>query len=102
MDIHKCTRGVKSGIAECEQEEIIDKLKPYIAQTKFVSSSDVKEIDLYNLGITGGSNSKKIREFICLKLRLGLCNSKTILKRIHCLNITFKTLEETVIKYGNQ
>lgn len=102
VDIRKCTRGVKSGIAECEKEEIIEKLKPYITQTKFISSSDIKEIDLYNLGITGGSNSKKIREFVCLKLHLGLCNSKTILKRIHYLNITFKTLEETVIKYGNQ
>lgn len=102
VEIKKCTRGKKNGVAECEKEEILRVLKPHITNKKPKNKSDITAVHLYRLGIMGDSKSKKRREFICKKLNLGICNNKTFLKRINFLNITFNDLEEVVKQYGNK
>ena len=92
IDINKCTRGTKTGVAECEIDEILNKLHEYVIKEDN-KESDIKLSDLYNLGLM---NDKELRETISLKLKLGKCNAKTFYKRLVNNNISLKQLEEVV------
>ena len=78
IDINKCDRGLKSGVAECQIDEILSKLHIYVDE-ELKSSSDITKSDLYNLGLVG---NKELRKKVCDKLNLGNCNGKTLYKRL--------------------
>ena len=90
IDINKCVRDTKNGVAECEINEILTKLNPYYVPEKS-SESDITMSDLYELGLI---NNKDLREQVCLKLSLGKCNAKTMYKRLLNNNIKLKQLCE--------
>ena len=90
IDIKRCVRNVKNGVAECEIDEVLTKLKPYIASKK-ESKSDITISDLYNLGLM---DNKELREQICQRLKFGKCNAKTMYKRLLNNNISLKQLCE--------
>ena len=90
IDINKCNRRNKKGIAECQIEEILSKLHRYIIQGN-ESTSDIKESDLYKLGLIG---NKECRDKVCKELNLGKCNGKTLYKRLLNNNVSFKQLCE--------
>ena len=92
VDISKCSRGNKNGIAECEIDEILTKLKQYIIEEK-ASQSDIKMSDLYNLNLVG---NQSLRKHVCDKLNFGECNAKTLYKRLIANNIKLKELIEIV------
>ena len=99
VDINKCSKGNKKGIAECEISEILTKLEPYkIPDVKI--SENIKISDIYNLGLT---NNRELREAVCNKLCLGKCNNKLFFKRLNLNNIKLEKLRETVeeIRNGN-
>jgi len=54
--------------------------------------------DLYELGLTGFSNSKILRDKVSEILNIGKPNSKTFLKRINLIGITKEKLEEILCK----
>ena len=97
IDIAKCSRGHKNGVAECEIDEIMDKLSPFFVE-KFPSESLITSSDLYSLGI---SNNKQLREYVCKKMNLGNCNNKRLLKRIRSNNVELDLLKTIVKKYKN-
>lgn len=90
ININKCNRGTKTGVAECEIDEILTKLKSYAA-TENKTSSDIQLSDLYNLGLM---SDKDLREKVCAKLNLGKCNAKTLFKRLQSNNIKLEQLYE--------
>ena len=90
VDINKCVRDIKNGVAECDIDEVLTKLKPY-STSKKSSESDITMSDLYELGLL---NNKHLRELVCLKLNLGKCNAKTMYKRLLNNNIKLKQLCE--------
>ena len=90
VDIKKCVRNSKNGVAECDIDEILTKLKPYIVE-QIDTESDIKLSDLYDLELM---NNKDLREQVCLKLKLGKCNVKTMYKRLLNNNIKLKQLYE--------
>jgi len=92
VDISKCSRNSKNGIAECEIDEVLTKLKQYIINRNN-EESDIKESDLYNLGLT---NNKELRNKVCEKLNLGHCNGKTLYKRLVINNVKLKDLCEII------
>ena len=97
IDINKCIRGKKTGVAECEINEILSKLRPfYIDKPQF--SSGLKISDLYNLDIT---NNKELRQFLCEKLNLGSCNCKTLYKRLLINNVQINDIREIIKEYKN-
>ena len=96
VDINKCTRGKKNGVAECEIDEVLDKLRPFAAN-KVTKEDGITAIDLYNLGL----NNKQLRRYVCDRLNLGLCNNKTLLKRINLNNISLSSLCEIIKEYNN-
>ena len=90
VDVKKCVRNVKNGVAECDIDEVLTKLKPYIVD-QVDTESDITLSDLYDLGLM---NNKGLREQVCLKLKLGKCNAKTMYKRLLNNNIKLKKLCE--------
>ena len=92
IDINKCNRGIKNGVAECQIDEILNKLHMYV-KDKQKKESDIKMSDLYNLGLI---DNKELRNKVCSKLELGSCNAKKLYKRLVNNNITLKQLSEAV------
>ena len=92
VDIKKCLRNAKNGVAECDINEILTKLKPFIVD-RIDTESDIALSNLYDLGLM---NNKELREEVCAKLKLGKCNAKTMYKRLLNNNIKLKQLCEII------
>ena len=90
ININKCNRGTKNGVAECDIDEILTKLKAYSVPEKKVDSN-IQLSDLYNLGLM---SDKDLREKVCVKLNLGKCNVKTLFKRLQSNGIKLEQLYE--------
>ena len=97
VDIKKCTKGVKNGIAECEIDEVLGKLSEFCGDFA-ANSPDFSTSDLYELGL---SSDKKMRKFVCEKLNLGECNFKIMQKRLIANNIQLKQVCEIIEEYKN-
>ena len=92
IDINKCNKGIKNGVAECEIDEVLSKLHNYV-DNKFETESDIKKSDLYELGIIG---NKELRKRVCEIFNLGDCNGKTKHKRLLDNNISLEQLCEII------
>ena len=92
VDIKKCVRNTKNGVAECDIDEVLTQLKQYSIDQKDIES-DISLTDLYNLGLM---NNKDLRESVCKKLNLGKCNAKTMYKRLLNNNIKLEQLREII------
>ena len=92
VDINHCVRKIKKGIAECDINEVLTKLKPY-ESIKVETESDLKLSDLYNLGLM---DNKGLREEVCRRLNIGNCNAKTLYKRLLNNNIKLEQLCEII------
>ena len=90
VDIKKCIRNTKNGVAECDIDEVLTKLKPFIVN-QIDTESDITISDLYDLGLM---NNKDLREQVCAKLKFGKCNAKTMYKRLLNNNIKLEQLYE--------
>ena len=101
IDILKCSRGKKNGVAECDISEIMAKLQPYFVKNP-AKLQQITTSDLFNLGLVYGG--KDLRNFICKRLNLGLCNGKLFLKRLNGNNISIEELTKLVeeYKHGNK
>ena len=97
VDINKCTRGIKNGVAECDIEEVLSKLTPF-CMNNVTYSPYIKQSDLYNLKII---ENKDLRSYVCGRLNLGVCNNKTLLKRLIYNNIQLDELNEIIKEYKN-
>ena len=95
VDINQCNKNNKHGVAECNKDELLKVLKPYISET--VLQERITTNDLIKIGI----DSKDKREYLAKELHLGNCNNKTLLKRINYLEIPLQKLNEIYKKYGN-
>ena len=91
VNIIKCNKNNKHGVAECDKEEVIHTLKEYIDDKTLQET--LKTSDIYELEI-----DKDKRESLCQKLKLGKCNNKTFIKRLNYLGFTKDELKE----YGNK
>ena len=90
IDISKCVRNDKNGVAECDIDEILTRLKPFEIN-KSNGETDITISDLYNLGLM---DNKDLRDQVCQKLNLGKCNAKTLYKRLVSNNVKLSQLCE--------
>ena len=97
VDIKKCVRNTKNGVAECEIDEVLAKLQPFFIN-KNETASDIKKSDLYDLDLL--SNKLK-REYVCQRLNLGKCNGKMLYKRLVLNNIQLDVLCKIVKEYNS-
>ena len=82
VDLSKCDKNGKHGVAECDKDELLKVLEPYAhepAKQELLTTSDLLSI---------GVDNKAKREYLAKELHLGKCNNKTLLKRINYLKIT--------------
>ena len=91
VDIVKCNKNNKHGVAECEQEEVINALKEHIDNES--SKETITNADVVSLNI-----DKSKRDVLCEELKLGSCNNKTFIKRLNYLGYT----KEELKRYGNK
>jgi len=101
IDISKCNKGKKNGVAECDIDEIMVKLQPYFAKNP-AKLKRITTSELFNLGLVNGE--KELRNYACEKLNLGLCNGKIFLKRLNENNISIEEILKVVeeYKHGNK
>ena len=85
----------KVGVAEAERKTILKALDFQLV-TSHSMKSDLREIDLFKLGLVGTPNSSKIRIRISDRFHLGYVNGKQLLKRARSLNLSYQQLEEAV------
>lgn len=97
VDINKCDKNNKHGIAECEIQEIINILKEYFVNKK--PGETIKTSDLNKLGVI----NKESRNYLCEKMSLGTCNNKTLVKRLNYINTNSETVKKIMDNYyGNK
>ncbi len=84
----------KVGIEHARLEDIKEALDKYIDKTK--PEGTLTQIDMLSLGLSGNDNSSVLRDKLSAKLNIGKPNSKTFLKRINALNISYNELESMI------
>ncbi len=97
VDINKCNKNNKHGIAECDINEIINILKEYFTNEKPLEN--IKTSHLNKLGVI----DKESRDYLCNKMSLGTCNNKTLVKRLNYINADVETVKKIMDNYyGNK
>lgn len=61
---------------------------------------DISQKDLIRLGLLMGGDSRKRREYLGEKLRIGYCNGKQLLKRMELFGISLAEVEEAMGSYN--
>ena len=89
----KSIKNGKVGVAESTKDEVINALKNAIT-TNTNSFGSLTIDDLLELGLTGSDDSSYKRMVLCERLRLGRCNTKTLLKRLNYCGITKEEIKE--------
>ena len=87
VDIVKCDRDGKHGVAECSNEELIKTLTPYVSNKQ--QPKRIENVDLYNMGVV----TRKQRKAICNKLGIKDCSSKKLLDVLNIINIPLEDLK---------
>ena len=82
VNLAKCDKNGKHGIAECDKNELLNVLIEHLS-TKETTKGQLTCSDLYRYGIVDNES----RNSLCKKLHLGICNNKQLLKRLNYLNI---------------
>ena len=82
----------KVGIEHAESSKIREALDKIYIQKNDISNLEIKDLYYYNL--IGDEGSRKLREKVTENLGIGLCNGKTLLKKLNMFNITKTELED--------
>lgn len=80
----------KVGIEHMTKEDILE-LFDNIKFSKL--GSDITFDDLMNMGLVGSHNSRQLRAKVCEFLKIGYCNSKTLLNRLNMYGYTLLDLK---------
>ena len=96
VEISKCNRGQKDGVAECEQEEILKVLKPYLEAKKHEKSCVLQENSL-KIELS----DSELRDYLSNKFSLGKCNNKALIKRLETLQISEEELKKAIEDFRN-
>lgn len=83
----------KVGVAESSKADILEALSHVIPSADFVRGQ-LTMADLYEVGVVGQPDSVNRRHQLEVKLHLGHCNAKTLLKRANALGLTKERIKE--------
>ena len=93
VDIKHCNKNNKHGVAECDQNEIINVLKAHLGFEKtLIGNISTKDL------IDDNVSDKQARDYLAEKLHLGKCNNKQLLRRLNFLRITKEQINEVMRK----
>lgn len=98
VDIARCDKNNKHGVAECDKEEIVNVLEEHFT----AKEDEIKYININDLQ-GRGIVDKESREFACQQLHLGKCNNKTFVKRFSFIGYKLMDLKKVMEGYyGNK
>ena len=93
VDISRCNKKGKHGVAEAEKEEIINILIEYLSD-KLDTKRNITLADLINIGI----DDREKREKLADHFHLGQCNNKTLIQRMCILDLTTEEIAKFMEK----
>ena len=94
------TQGRSLGIEHASFEDLEKALAGVRGYYDDEHNFDITKSDLMRLGLLMGSDSRKRREYLGEKLRIGYCNGKQLLKRLNLFGISLADVEEAMGEYG--
>lgn len=90
VDINQCNKNGKHGIAECTKDEILRVLSSKLSKDNpFIETLSISEYAQLNL-----HTSKELRKKVSNSLCMGVCNSKTLFKRLNFNRITAEDIRK--------
>ena len=93
------TKGRSLGIEHASFEDLEKALASVRGYYDDEHNFDITKSDLMRLGLLMGSDSRKRREYLGEKLRIGYCNGKQLLKRLNLFGISLADVEEAMGEY---
>lgn len=94
------SKGCSLGVEHASFEDLEKALSKVTQQFDDENNVDITKSDLMRLGLLMGIDSRKRREFLGEKLRIGYSNGKQLLKRLELFGITLEEVEECMGEYG--
>ena len=94
------TKGRSLGIEHASFEDLEKALASVRGYYDDEHNFDITKSDLTRLGLLMDSDSRKRREYLGDKLRIGYCNGKQLLKRLNLFGISLADVEEAMGEYG--
>ncbi|VHM50798.1 ribonuclease M5 [Streptococcus pyogenes] len=92
-------KGRSLGVEHARFEDLQKALAHVTQQYDDESYFDIRQTDLIRLGLLMASDSRKRREYLGEKLRIGYANGKQLLKRLELFGITLAEVEEVMETY---
>ncbi|ARS61803.1 ribonuclease M5 [Streptococcus mutans] len=93
------TKGRSLGVEHASFEDLQKALSGVLGKYDDENHFDISKSDLIRFGLLMGADSRKRREYLGEKLRIGYSNGKQLLKRLELFGITKAEVEEVMEKY---
>ena len=93
------TKGRSLGVEHASFDDLQKALSGVLGHFDDDDQFDITKTDLIRLGLLMGADSRKRREYLGEKLRIGYSNGKQLLKRLELFDITLAEVEETMATY---
>ncbi|MEY8463491.1 ribonuclease M5 [Streptococcus merionis] len=95
------TKGRSLGIEHAGFDDLQKALAGVVGHFNDENNFDIAKSDLMRLGLLMGADSRKRREYLGEKLRIGYCNGKQLLKRLELFGVSLSEVEEVMENYRN-
>lgn len=92
-------KGRSLGVEHASFEDLQKALSTVLGAYDDDNQFDISQSDLVRLGLLMEADSRKRREYLGEKLRIGYCNGKQLLKRLELFGISLVEVEEAMGEY---
>ncbi|MFD0846666.1 ribonuclease M5 [Streptococcus saliviloxodontae] len=96
------TKGRSLGVEHASFEDLQKALSKVTQHFDDEEDFDITQADLIRWGLLTASDSRKRREYLGQKLRIGYSNGKQLLKRLRLFGISKADVAEVMEGYGNE
>ncbi|MGT2926494.1 ribonuclease M5 [Streptococcus cuniculipharyngis] len=96
------TKGRSLGVEHASFVDLEKALASVRGPSQDRAPSDIRQADLVRLGLVLGADSRKRREYLGQKLRIGYCNGKQLLKRLNLFGIDLVEVEQALGAYEKE
>ena len=93
------SKGRSLGVEHASFEDLQKALSGVLGNFNDDNQFDITRADLMRMGLLMGNGSRRRREYLGEKLRIGYSNGKQLLKRLELFGITLAEVEEAMERY---
>lgn len=93
------SKGRSLGVEHASFEDLQKALSGVLGNFDDDNQFDITRVDLMRMGLLMGNDSRRRREYLGEKLRIGYSNGKQLLKRLELFGITLAEVEEAMEAY---